>query len=95
MINKYPLINKKKIAYRIIDGEAVVLNLENGTFHTYNSLATFIWQQADGKTSIKDIIESVVREFEVDEKQCQEDCVGFIQELVEKELIILKDCKVG
>ena len=87
MFNKYIARNKEKTAYRIIDGEAVVVNLDNSTFHIFNSLATFIWQQADGKTTINQIIEKVIQEFEVEQDVAEKDCLEFLDDLIGKNLV--------
>ncbi len=94
MINKYPRIDKRKTAYRIIDDEVIVVDLENSTFHSLNSLASFIWQHLDGKSTIKEIIENICQDFEVDKTTAQEDCLNFIQELIDKKLILLENQKI-
>jgi hypothetical protein len=87
--NKYVAKNNDKTAHRIIDGEAVVVNLTDSTFHTLNPVATFIWQHADGQTSVKEIVQKVCQEFEVDWDIAEKDCLELITELVNKGMLIL------
>lgn len=89
MLDKYVAKNNEKTAHRIIDGEAVVVNLTDSTFQTLNSVATFIWQQADGKTRVKEIVQNVCQEFEVDRDTAEKDCQEFIRELVNKDMLVL------
>ena len=89
MLNKYVTKNNEKTAHRIIDGEAVVVNLADNTFHALNPVATFIWQQANGKTSVKEIAQKMRREFEVEWDTAEKDCLEFISELVNKGMLIL------
>lgn len=89
MLNNYVVKNNEKTAHRIIDGEAVVVNLRDSTFHTLNSVATFIWQQADGKTSVKEIIKKICQEFEVDQDTAERDCLEFISKAVDKDMLLL------
>lgn len=89
MLDKYVTKNNEKTAHRIIDGEAVVVNLEDSTFQTLSPVATFIWQQADGKTSVKEIVQKVCQEFEVDWDTAEKDCLEFIRKLVDKDILIL------
>ena len=89
MLDKYVAKNNEKTAHRIIDGEAVVVNLTDSTFHTLNPVATFIWQQADGQTSVKEIAQEVCQEFEADRDTAEKDCLEFISELVNKGMLIL------
>lgn len=88
MLDEYIAINNKKTAYRIIDGEATVVNLNDSIFHTLNPVATFIWQNLDGQKSVKTIIQGIITEFEVDPVIAEKDCLDFIQTLVNEDLVI-------
>ena len=89
MLDKYVVKNDEKTAYRIIDGEAVVVNVKDSTFHTLNSVATFIWEQADGRIKAEQIIEKICQEFEVDWGTAERDCLEFLGELASKGLVVL------
>jgi len=73
----------------LIDGEAVVVNLKDSTFHTLNPVATFIWEQADGQIKAEQIIEKICQEFEVDRVTAEKDCLEFLGELISKGLVVL------
>jgi methyltransferase-like protein len=64
MLNKYVRVNEEKIAYRTINGEAIILNLKTNIFYTLNPVATSIWGQLDGKATIKDIAEKLSQELQ-------------------------------
>ncbi len=89
MLDKYVVKNNEKTAYRIIDGEAVVVNLKDSTFHTLNPVATFIWEKADGQFRVEQIIEKICEEFEVDWDIAERDCLEFLSELASKALVVL------
>ena len=89
MLDKYVVKNDEKTAYRIIDGEAVVVNLKDSTFHTLNPVATFIWERADGQIKGKQIIEKICEEFEVDWDTAERDCQEFFGQLISKGLVVL------
>jgi hypothetical protein len=89
MLDEYVNKNNEKTAYRTIDGEAVVVNLKDSTFHTLNPAATFIWEQADGRIKAKEMIEKICQEFEVDWDTAEKDCLEFLGELVRKGLVVL------
>jgi len=73
--NEYVLV---PIANNIADMNSV---------YTLNETGAFLWEQIDGKKSVKDLIEAVVAEYEVDEKTAMEDVLSFIEEM-SKYLII-------
>lgn len=89
MLDEYVNKNNEKTAYRTIDGEAVVVNLKDSTFHTLNPVATFIWEQADGRIKAKEMIEKICQEFEVDWGTAEKDCLEFLGELISKGLVVL------
>ncbi len=95
MLDEYVVKNNEKTAYRVIDGEAVVVNLKDSTFHTLNSVATFIWEQADGRIKAEQIIEKICQEFEVDWDTAERDCLEFLAELISKGLVILSQNPMG
>lgn len=59
MLDKYVVVNDQEFAYRFLDGEAVVVSLKDSTFLTLNEIASFIWRQADGKSTVKDILDQL------------------------------------
>ena len=73
--NEYVLV---PIANNIADMNSV---------YTLNETGAFLWEQIDGKKSVKDLIEAVVAEYEVDKKTATEDVLSFIEEM-SKYLII-------
>jgi hypothetical protein len=89
MLDQYVAKNDEKTAYRIINGEAVVVNLKENTFHTLNPVATFIWEQADGQIKAGQMIEKICQEFEVDWNTAEKDCLDFLGELIGKGLVVL------
>ena len=89
MINDYIIRNDEKTAYRMIGDKTIVVNLDKSTFHTLNPVATNIWKYLDGKTPIKTIIKNVSKEFDIDLETAQKDCLEFINELIEKDLVII------
>ncbi len=90
MLNKY-VVKDPKTAFRIIDGEAVVVTPQDSLFHTLNEVATKIWEWIDGKSKVREIIEKVYQEFEVDRDTAEKDCLEFINEAVNKGMLILLD----
>jgi len=79
--------NKEELAYRIIDGQAVVIHLKKSTFNILNAVATRIWELADGRTILREIMEKVYQEFNVDWLTLNRDCLIFLRDLLEKGLL--------
>ena len=55
--------------------------------YTLNETGAFIWEQIDGKKSVRDLIEALIAEYEIDKEIATEDVFSFIKDL-NKSLII-------
>ena len=90
MIEKYVFKNEN-IASRIIDGQAVIMTLNNNTLHTLNETGSRIWELCDGRRRFKDIAKIIHEEYSVDNEAGEMDCEIFLQDLIEKDMLILRD----
>lgn len=60
-----PLQNPAVLSRTIIDGEMVLVNADNATsLALTNKTAVLIWEMADGRNSVQDIIDDVSRQFQ-------------------------------
>jgi methyltransferase-like protein len=55
--------------------------------YTLNETGAFIWEQIDGKRSIEEIIAALTAEYEIDNKNAEEDVLSFVENM-SKYLII-------
>lgn len=70
------------IAARALAGEMMVMNSADSTFFTLNEVASAIFQAADGRTPLHDIVrDRICGQFEVDAEQAQADAEQFVAEL--------------
>lgn len=85
------LTQSPKTAYRIIDGEAVVVDLESSMLYSLNSVATFVWEMTDGRTPIEKIVNKICEEFEVEREVAKKDCFEFVQDFADKGLLVMEE----
>jgi len=70
------------VAARALAGEMMVMNSADSTFFTLNEVATTIFQAADGRTPLHEIVRNhVCGQFDVDPEQAQADAEHFVAEL--------------
>jgi len=79
------LARDENVAWRIIDGEAIILSAEDSSVHSLDEVGTKIWELADGKKTVKEIIEALHEEYDVEFDQLKQDVLDFITELQKKE----------
>ncbi|UCH12740.1 MAG: PqqD family protein [Candidatus Omnitrophota bacterium] len=83
--NTYEL--SEDIAYRVIDGEAMVLNLNDGEHYSLNGTGTEILELMARKKDLKFIISTMNKEYGIDNKVIEEDLIIFVKELLTNKLI--------
>jgi hypothetical protein len=80
------------IAARVLAGEMMVMNSADSTFFTLNEVATTIWQAADGRTPLRDIVrDRVCEQFEIAPEQAQADAEKFVAELSGHGILLVSD----
>ncbi|HNX81368.1 MAG TPA: PqqD family protein [Candidatus Omnitrophota bacterium] len=80
-------IDREIIADRIVENEAVILNLDNGMYYSLNGIGTRIWQLLDeGKTETA-ILEVLLREYSARPETLKSDVEKLIGDLLAEKLI--------
>ena len=91
MSEKY-IARSSQIAARMLGGEMMVMSAVDSTFFTLNEVATAIWQAADGRTPLAEIVaSSVCNEFEVDLETARRDAEQFVNELCHHGILLVSD----
>jgi hypothetical protein len=91
MSEKY-IARSSQIAARMLGGEMMVMSAVDSTFFTLNEVATTIWQAADGRTPLDEIVaRTVCDEFEVDLELARRDAEQFVDELSQHGILVVSD----
>jgi hypothetical protein len=91
MAEKY-IARSKAIAARMLGGEMMVMSAADSTFFTLNEVASTIWQAADGRTPLSEIVAGrVCREFDVDREKAQRGADRFVDELSQHGILLVSD----
>ena len=89
-VNDIPVQSQGFIIRKL--GEETILISENGkNMHTLDEIGGFIWENIDGKNSISSITERICDEYDVNRSIAEKDILEFIEKLIEKELILIKN----
>jgi hypothetical protein len=86
------IARSKRIAARNLDGEMMIMSAVDSTFFTLNPVATVIWQAADGKTPLSEIVaQRVCAEFEVEPSEARRDAEQFVADLSQHGILLISD----
>lgn len=76
------------VIWREVDGETVLLNPVTGRYFGLNRVACSFWNRVDGKTTIDEIIDQILDEYEVERQVLSQDIVELVSILTEYELLL-------
>lgn len=74
----------KGIAWRIIEDEAVLVNVRRDEVLHLNPTASYLWSKLDGEKSLEEIAEAMTLEYEVGKEEALRDIMEFASRLLEK-----------
>ena len=87
-INLDTIINKNlEIEDTDLDGEKVMMDLDKGEYFMMNEVGSRIWEIISKPINVKDIIETLRSEYEVDEETCKCTVIDFLTGLNHAKLI--------
>jgi hypothetical protein len=73
-----------------LDGEKVMMDLEKGKYFALNEVGSRIWDIIDKPVSVRDIIGILLKEYDIDEKSCNEEVINFIGKMNDAGIIEIK-----
>jgi len=74
----------QRMPWRIIEDEAILINIDSEMVIHLNEVAAEIWSAMDGKKTIREIVDTVHGMFKADRSTIEKDVVKFVDELLEK-----------
>ena len=90
-----PLTSRVRISedvvFRDLQGELVLLNLKTGVYFGLDPMGTRIWHLIQAHRSLKNVLDSLVEEYEVTDTRCEQDLLGFVAKLRDNSIIEVSD----
>jgi hypothetical protein len=75
--------------FEIVDGQAVIINLNAGTYVSLNETGSFLWERLDGRATLAEIAAALAEEYDVAPAVPRPDVLALAQELLGEGLIVL------
>jgi hypothetical protein len=75
------------VIFRELNGEAVILDLQKGTYFGLNAVGMRIWQLCEQHGSLREVWEAMQHEFDAPGDALQSDLLAFVNELSSKNLL--------
>ncbi len=74
-------------AFRVYEGKATVVLPGRGEVNVVNDIGTRIWEAIDGKKTLKEILDTVVEEYDISHEQARSDLDDFVASLDEHGMV--------
>ncbi len=71
-----------------IDGEKVMMSIQQGEYYGLGKTGSFIWDNIEKPIAIKDLVDLITEKYDVNKAQCLNDIMPFLNDLAEKQLIV-------
>jgi hypothetical protein len=70
-----------------VDGESVILDLEEGVYYGLNPVGARIWSEIQEPTAVEEITAAITAEYDVDADRCRGDVLSLLRDLGENDLV--------
>lgn len=73
-----------------MDGEKVMLSIENGKYYNLGLIGGRIWEMASSPVTIAGMVEQLVTEYEIEPEVCEQQVQTFLKQLIAEGLVQVK-----
>ncbi|MDE5413812.1 lasso peptide biosynthesis PqqD family chaperone [Alkalihalobacterium chitinilyticum] len=70
-----------------MDGEKVMLSIDKGKYFNLGDVGGDIWELIERPIKVEEIVEKLLKEYDVEHSQCEEQVVSFLTLLAKEDLI--------
>ena len=79
--------NRAEVSAKILDGEAIIINVSNGMYYSMEGTGAFLWSELECGPTVSDLATSITSRFDVPEEQAVQDVRHLLESLLEEHLI--------
>lgn len=84
-------VNEQSVAAKVIEGEAIIINLETGVYYSLDGIGGEVWSLLEGHHAVDSVIASLAARYGIPEETCGADVRALVDQLLEEKLIIPTD----
>jgi hypothetical protein len=96
MTGKRYVARDTHVASRLMGGEMMIMSTRDSTLFTLNGVASAIWEAADGKTPLDEIVtDHICKEYDVSPEQAMMDAETLVEQLAGHGIMIVSDQQIA
>lgn len=81
-------VNTEEVAAKVIDGEAIIINLTTGVYYSMDGVGGRVWSLLEAHNDADAIVDAICSEYEVTAEQSRQNVLGLTAQLVEEGLLL-------
>jgi len=81
-------VNSPNVIHEVIDGEAVLVSLESGSYYSIDNVGAAIWSHIEHGLSLPQIIEAITNQYTGEQTQIETGVNQLVAQLQEERLIV-------
>ena len=82
-----PIKFKKKIEVTDLNGEKAMIDFNTGNYYLIKGVGNVIWEMLYEETTPEEIIEKLLKEYDVSPEECKQQVIGFLEKLEKADFI--------
>ena len=83
--------NMQDVAAKVLDGEAIMINLTLGTYYSLDRIGTVVWELIERGHSLRRIVEALTSRFDVSPETARADLQRLVGEMLEEGIVVRVD----
>jgi Coenzyme PQQ synthesis protein D (PqqD) len=83
--------NSEEVAAKVMDGEAILINLSNGIYYSMDKVGAVLWELVEKNFSPEAMVGFIINRYEVQAEQARTDVERLLKELLDEKLILEVD----
>jgi hypothetical protein len=85
------LPRNEEVAAKVIDGEAIIINLANGVYYSMDKVGAFVWDLLQAGYTLEEVITAVTARYDVSREQAASNVIELVHELVQENLVVASE----
>jgi hypothetical protein len=75
------------VAAKVMDGEAIIINLSNGVYYSLDKVGGVVWEQIAATRTVSEVVSAVAARYDVSPERARADIERLLGELRQEALI--------
>jgi hypothetical protein len=88
-------VKASDVAAKVIDGEAIIINLSTGMYYSLDQVGAFVWRLVERQSSLEEMTHEVSEGYRIDSEKAAQDIQNLMTSLLEEGLISPADVLNG